>query len=81
MLCRRCDGVVQARGTMRVWLSRAPAEDSPWRSVLCARCGAVLPPEEMTERLMRKLSQLAQFGLGGDTLPLLRSAPPSSKDA
>jgi len=66
---------------MRVWLSRAPAEDSPWRSVLCARCGAVLPPEEMTERLMRKLSQLAQFGLGGDTLPLLRSAPPSSKDA
>jgi hypothetical protein len=73
--------VAQARGTTRLWVSRAPAEDSPWRSVLCARCGAVLPPEEMTQRLVRKLSQLARFGLGDDTLPLLRSAPPSSKDA
>jgi hypothetical protein len=80
MLCRRCERVVQAHGTMRLWVSRAPAEDSPWRSVLCARCGAVLPPEEMTERLVRKLSQLARFGLGGDTTPLLRSASPFSKD-
>jgi len=46
--------------------------------VLCARCGTILPPEDLTDQLLRKLSQLAEFGLVGEARPLLE---PSGEDA
>jgi len=36
---------------------------------LCPRCGAILP--KSIEARLRKLSQLARFGLGSDARPLL----------
>lgn len=36
---------------------------------LCPRCGAILPKN--IEARLRKLSQLARFGLGSDARPLL----------
>lgn len=36
---------------------------------LCPRCGAILP--KSIEARLRKLSQLARFGLGADAKPLL----------
>jgi len=82
MLCRRCAPLALTRGAaLRAWLSRAATEDSPWDSVMCVGCGRVLPPEEMTARLVHKLSQLAQFGLAGGMATLLRVSPQVSKDA
>jgi hypothetical protein len=76
MLCRRCD-------------LTQPGDRPPYSAklrvgavagVLCARCGAVLAPEDLTMQLVEKLAQLNRFGLaGGDEL--LRPAPPSSEDA
>ena len=48
--------------------------------VLCARCGAVLVPEDLTMQLVAKLAQLNRFGLAGGE-ELLRPAPPTSKGA
>ena len=76
MLCRRCD-------------LTQPGDRPPYSAtlrvgavagVLCARCGAVLAPEDLTMQLVAKLAQLNRFGLaGGDEL--FRPAPPSSEDA
>src|SRR2546429_360236 len=59
MLCRRC--------------SATPSETLPpdlgalgvcaVAGVLCARCGAVLGPDDLTARLFLKLAQLNRFGL------------------
>ena len=76
MLCRRCDemlpeGRVLYRGALRV---------GAVAGVLCARCGTVLAPEDLTLRLVAKLAQLNRFGLaGGDEL--LRPAPPTTKES
>ncbi|HEV2749941.1 MAG TPA: hypothetical protein VGV12_05385 [Gemmatimonadales bacterium] len=48
--------------------------------VVCARCGTVLAPEDLTMRLVAKLAQLNQFGLAGGE-DLLRPAPPTAKDS
>jgi len=42
--------------------------------LICARCGAVLPAELVTERLLDKLSQLGQVGLAAAAPPLLEPA-------
>ena len=42
--------------------------------LLCARCGALLPAELVTERLLGKLSELGRFGLAGSPKPLLERA-------
>lgn len=76
MLCRRCDETLPDqrppyRGTLRV---------GAVAGVMCARCGTVLAPEDLTLRLVAKLAQLNRFGLvGGDEL--LRPAPPTAKDS
>jgi hypothetical protein len=80
MLCRRCADLEKRRLLIRSRAVGPAAGDSPWDEVLCAGCGAVLPAEETTERLLHKLTQLSQFGLGGaDSMPLLASAH-ASKD-
>jgi len=74
MLCRRC--------------SATPAETPPPDlgtlgvcavvGVLCARCGAVLGPDDLTARLFAKLAQLNRFGLAGPDVLLRRPPAPSS---
>ncbi|MGH7548156.1 MAG: hypothetical protein ACREMM_08270 [Gemmatimonadales bacterium] len=81
MLCRRCAQLALTAGAvLRAWVLRAALDDSPGEGVLCVGCGAMLPPEELTERLVLKLSQLAQFGLGGGMAPLLRASPQAFED-
>jgi hypothetical protein len=48
--------------------------------VVCARCGTVLAPEDLTLLLVAKLAQLNRFGLVGG-VELLRPAPPTAKDS
>ena len=75
MLCRRCD-------------ETRPDERPPYAAmrvgavagVVCARCGAVLAPEDLTTRLVAKLAQLNRFGLAGGQ-ELLRPASPTPKDS
>ncbi|PYO12214.1 MAG: hypothetical protein DMD31_17240 [Gemmatimonadetes bacterium] len=52
----------------RVWGARRLGD------LLCARCGAVLPMELVTEHLLEKLSELGRFGLAGSPKPLLDRA-------
>jgi len=76
MLCRRC--------------SATPAEAPPpdlgrlgvcaAAGVLCARCGAVLGPDDLTARLFLKLAQLDRFGLAGRDVLLRRPPTPSSPE-
>ena len=76
MLCRRCDETLPEErppygGALRV---------GAVAGVLCARCGSVLAPEDLTLQLVAKLAQLNRFGLaGGDEL--LRPVPPTAKDS
>lgn len=64
MLCRRCEGV--ERGGAGHPAGASPA--AVWgverlRGLMCAACGALLGAEDIAQRLLRKHSQLAQFGL------------------
>jgi len=43
-------------------------------NLLCASCGTILTGEDVAERLLRKQSQLARFGLTGQARPLLEVA-------
>jgi hypothetical protein len=76
MLCRRCDEMLPDARPPYASAMRVGAV----AGVLCARCGAVLAPEDLTMQLVAKLAQLNRFGLAGGE-DLLRPAPPTSKDA
>ena len=41
------------------------------RVLLCERCGRVLPSEQPDDRLLRRLSQMARFGIGAGSGPIL----------
>src|SRR3989442_12905474 len=86
MLCRRCECRLWSPRLMKFWTpSRRVWGARRLCDLLCARCGAVLPAELVTERLLGKLSQLGRFGLAGSpkTLVGLRGEdtqePPSRK--
>lgn len=76
MLCRRCD---ETRPDLRPPYA-ATMRVGAVAGVLCARCGTVLAPEDLTLQLVAKLAQLNQFGLAGSQ-ELLRPASPTSKDS
>lgn len=42
-------------------------------TVLCERCGALLSPDETSDRLLRTLAHLAAFGLAAGGGPILKS--------
>jgi len=76
MLCRRCSELLPEpqppyRGALRV---------GAVAGVQCARCGAVLGPEDLTVRLVVKLAQLNRFGLAGRD-ELLDAPSPFSEDS
>src|SRR2546428_1445352 len=75
MLCRRCERRLWSPRLMNLWTaSRRVWGARRLGDLLCARCGAVLPAELVTERLLGKLSQLGRFGLAGSPKPLLGRA-------
>jgi hypothetical protein len=41
------------------------------RSIICLRCGSLLPAERPADTMLEKLSQLARFGLADGATPLL----------
>ena len=47
--------------------------DAALRGLLCQRCGALLPASQADDFMLRRLSQLARFGLGAGSGPLLSS--------
>jgi hypothetical protein len=48
-----------------------PDEAPTVRLLLCERCGRVLPSEQTDDRLLRRLSQMARFGIGAGSGPIL----------
>lgn len=74
MLCRRCDETLPDERIPYAATTRVGAV----AGVLCARCGSVLAPEDLTMQLVAKLAQLNRFGLAGGT-ELLRPPSPTSK--
>jgi hypothetical protein len=76
MLCRHCSATDPAArppygGALRV---------GAVAGVLCARCGSVLGPHDLTRSLVEKLAQLNRFGLAGRD-ELLRPPSPPVKDS
>lgn len=76
MLCRRCCET-QAPDDGRVDYTPTVGAVT---GVLCARCAAVLGPDDLTARLVAKLAQLNRFGLAGRDR-LLRTPPPELKES
>jgi len=75
MLCGRCEARSAQAGWRRVLSSPARAwSHHGLGDLLCAACGTILAGEDVAERLLRKQSQLAQFGLVGAAQPLLKIA-------
>ncbi len=75
MLCPRCERHLWTARLRRLWTSPAAVWGASRLSdLICARCGAVLAAELVTERLLDKLSQLGQVGLAAAAPPLLEPA-------
>ena len=73
MLCRRCERRLWSPNVLRFWTSpRSVWGTEQLGDLICLRCGAILPPELVTERFLNRLSQLGQFGLAAAGGPLLR---------
>ena len=72
MLCRRCEHRAWSPRMMRFWSSPQTVwSASRLTDLICTRCGAVLPTDLVTERLLGKLSQMGRFGLSAAEQPLL----------
>jgi len=77
MLCRRCSGL-DSTAQPGQGEARGPAMPSVLPLVSCARCGAVLGPEDLTAEHVAVLAELNRFGLTGRD-GLLKAAPPEPK--
>ena len=66
MLCNHC------RELKRAGDGRAgTAGDSPLSGQFCEVCGDLLPVPDTIDGMLRKLTQLARFGLDGESHPIL----------
>ncbi len=71
MLCTHC-GTTLAELALDVESSKLPSSRAgSLQGRLCARCGALIRPEDLVDSMLNKLSQLSRFGLGADDRPLL----------
>ena len=61
MLCRRCSKTAPEARPLHLAAPGVGVASGVW----CARCGEALGPQNLTERLVAKLAQLARFGLAG----------------
>ncbi|HWP38054.1 MAG TPA: hypothetical protein VNL18_10925 [Gemmatimonadales bacterium] len=72
MLCKACEVLQEERRRAGVRDAvTAGAQSDQLGVLLCERCGAVLPAVDSADTLLHKLSQLAQFGIGAGSGPLL----------
>ena len=79
MLCVRCKEILAELSLpWKHQLKQTPSGSSMTR-ILCARCGAVVIPENPEEAILTKLAQLSRFGLGADDRPLLDGSRRQSK--
>lgn len=71
MLCATCEQFL--KGEPRVPRGHAVAADGnpSLRSLLCERCGVVLPLRHPDDDLLKRLTQFARFGIGAGSGPLL----------
>ena len=77
MLCRRCERRAWSARMLRFWSSpQSVWSASRLSDLICTRCGAVLPTELVTERLLGKLTQMGRFGLSAAGRPLLEPDRP-----
>jgi hypothetical protein len=78
VLCQACQIVEgdRRRAGLRDFLGAIGHPDG-LGVLLCQKCGAVLPAVDTADNLLHKLSQLAQFGIGAGSGPLLS---PTRKD-
>ena len=74
MLCKSCQVVQQERRRAGLREPGALVQSNQIDVLLCHRCGAVLPAVDGVDSMLHKLSQLAQFGLGAGSGPLLTRA-------
>ncbi len=79
MLCEKCEREA-ALGKRGRRIPAAAVKHPDLNAQLCTSCGAVLPAEDGTRRMLEKLSQLSRFGLGGESPPLLESYPSPADD-
>ena len=73
MLCARCKGLFEDHVAGFAPRERWGGMFNPLRSLLCERCGTVLPTPDPAEAMLSKLSQLSKFGIGADDRPILTS--------
>jgi len=71
VLCKSCEVVQQERRRAGLRESAGIVQSNHIDLLLCHRCGAVLPAVDGVDSMLHKLSQLAQFGLGAGSGPLL----------
>ena len=68
VLCERCEKML-AEWSLQC---EPQSQGSEVATVLCARCGGLLSSVDPEWVLLKKLSQLSRFGLGGNDRPLLK---------
>jgi hypothetical protein len=72
VLCKACEVLQQERRRAGVREVGSTATHGDNLGVLlCERCGSVLPTVDSADTLLHKLSQLARFGIGAGSGPLL----------
>ena len=73
MLCAKCKNLFTAFSSEYARRERWANIRNPVESLLCDRCGTVLPSHDPAEAMLSKLSQLSKFGIGADDRPILTS--------
>ena len=71
VLCLRCKGLFDDQTMKFSPRERWATLHNPLSSLLCSRCGSILPMLDPAEAMLSKLSQLSKFGLGADDRPIL----------
>ncbi len=72
MLCERCEKILAEWSLQGEPQSQGPELAASLATVLCARCGGFVSSVDPERVLLKKLSLLSRFGLGGDDRPLLK---------
>ena len=72
MFCERCKNTVALPQDAEPGIARMPLHPlGELGALICEACGSVLPPPEATPGRIRKMAQLARFGIGVNRRTLL----------
>lgn len=72
MLCERCEKILAEWSLQCEPQSQGSELAASLATVLCARCRGLVSSVDPERVLLKKLSLLSRFGLGGDDRPLLK---------